>query len=243
MRLLLHRCLPVMQTAESHRFLSVIFNMPSSTPATIPLWLKLSYSAFMAVLVPVYWYNYGPTNFLYFCDVALFLALIAVWTEKSIYASMAAVGILLPQALWCLDFLGAAVGSPITGMTNYMFDQNLSLFLRGLSFFHFWLPFLLVYLVYQLGYAKHAFLYWTLLAWALVVFCYLFMPAPPAPPGMSHLPVNINYVYGIDDKGPQTWMSPIAWLGTLMVALPALLYAPAHFVLSRLFKPADRAFS
>ena len=34
----------------------------------IPLWLKLAYTAFMAVLVPVYLRNYGPTNFLYFCD-------------------------------------------------------------------------------------------------------------------------------------------------------------------------------
>jgi hypothetical protein len=32
--------------------------------ARIPLWLKLAYTAFMAVLVPVYWWNYGPTNFL-----------------------------------------------------------------------------------------------------------------------------------------------------------------------------------
>jgi hypothetical protein len=39
----------------------------------LPLALKLVYTAFMAVLVPVYWHYYGPTNFLYFCDVALFL--------------------------------------------------------------------------------------------------------------------------------------------------------------------------
>ena len=37
--------------------------------------LKVAYTAFMAVLVPVYWHHYGPTNFLYFCDVALFLTL------------------------------------------------------------------------------------------------------------------------------------------------------------------------
>jgi hypothetical protein len=29
----------------------------------MPLWLKLAYTAFMAVLVPVYWHYYGPTNF------------------------------------------------------------------------------------------------------------------------------------------------------------------------------------
>ena len=42
----------------------------------LPLWLKLVYTAFVAVLVPVYWYYYGPTNFLYFCDVALIISLV-----------------------------------------------------------------------------------------------------------------------------------------------------------------------
>ena len=41
----------------------------------VPLWLKLIFTAFMFVLVPVYWYYYGPTNFLYFCDVSLLLTL------------------------------------------------------------------------------------------------------------------------------------------------------------------------
>jgi len=30
----------------------------------IPLAIKLAFTAFMAVLVPVYWNKYGPTNFL-----------------------------------------------------------------------------------------------------------------------------------------------------------------------------------
>jgi len=45
----------------------------------IPLWLKLAYTAFMAVLVPVYLRNYGPTNFLYFCDFALIITLVGIW--------------------------------------------------------------------------------------------------------------------------------------------------------------------
>jgi len=47
----------------------------------IPLSLKLIFTVFMAVLVPFYWCTYGPSNFLYFCDVALFLTLIGTWTE------------------------------------------------------------------------------------------------------------------------------------------------------------------
>src|SRR5262249_42233071 len=38
--------------------------------------------AFMAVLVPVYLRNSGPTNFLYFCDVALIITLVGIWIES-----------------------------------------------------------------------------------------------------------------------------------------------------------------
>ena len=71
----------------------------------LPLWLKLVYTAFMVVLVPVYWYYYGPTNFLYFCDVALILTLVGIWIESPLLISMCAVGILAPQTLWVVDFL------------------------------------------------------------------------------------------------------------------------------------------
>ena len=80
----------------------------ASSANRLPLWLKLVYTAFMAVLVPVYWHYYGPTNFLYFCDVALILTLIGIWLESPLLVSMCAVGILLPQALWVVDFLGNA---------------------------------------------------------------------------------------------------------------------------------------
>ena len=81
-------------------------NLSSAPLATrIPPALKVTFTAFMAVLVPVYWSKYGPTNFLYFCDLALFLTLAAVWWENRLLASMAAVGIFLPQLLlWCGDF-------------------------------------------------------------------------------------------------------------------------------------------
>ena len=199
----------------------------------IPLAVKLTYTAFMAVLIPFYLKEYGATNFLYFCDVALFFTLAAVWTEKPILAAMPAVGILLPQALWCADFIGTAMNLPVNGMTAYMFDANIPKFARSLSFFHFWLPFLLVYLVYKLGYDTRALKYWTLLAWMLLLVCYLFMPAPPAP--NSATPVNINYVFGMNDKAAQTYMHPLSWLAMLMVLLPTVLYLPTHWALKRWF--------
>src|SRR5262249_13647659 len=101
----------------------------------IPLWVKLAYTLFVAVLVPYYWKAYGPTNFLYFCDVALLLGLAALWLESPLLASSAAVGILLPQTLWVADLVGNFFGRPITGMTAYMFRPDLSRLLRGLSLF------------------------------------------------------------------------------------------------------------
>ena len=212
---------------------------PAPAPARrVPLPVAVGFTAFMAVLVPVYWMNYGPTNFLYFCDVALFLTLISVWTHRPLPASAAAVGILIPQAVWVVDFLATAAGHPPLGMTAYMFDETRGLFLRGLSFFHFWLPFLLGYVVWKLGYDRRGLAVWTAAAWALLLVGYFLLPAPPAAPGMGHVPVNVNYVFGPSDAAPQTWVPPLAWLGGLLVGLPALVFAPTHFALKRLCRPA-----
>jgi len=197
----------------------------------LPLWLKLAYTAFMAVLVPVYWRNYGPTNFLYFCDVALIITLAGIWIESPLLVSMCAVGILASQALWVVDFLSNLIGVPLTGMTDYMFAADHSLFLRSLSLFHGWLPFLLVYLVWRLGYDRRGLAAWTALAWALVLICFFFMPPPRPDPGLT--PVNINYVWGMSDTAAQQWMPPAVWVAGLIVLLPALLYVPVHFLLRR----------
>lgn len=209
-----------------------------SQQSRIPLSVKLAYTAFVAVLVPYYWMTYGPTNFLYFCDVALLMTLVAVWKEDALLASAAAVGIVVPQIFWQIDFLGALVGWSPLGMTAYMFDPGIPLFARGLSFFHFWLPILLVWMVWRLGYDRRALPIWTVTAWVLMLFCYFLLPAPPAPVDDPNLPVNVNYVYGMSDESPQQWMPPLAYLSLMMIGLPLLAYMPTHFTLQRLFVPA-----
>ncbi|MGC3967705.1 MAG: hypothetical protein QM775_10135 [Pirellulales bacterium] len=198
----------------------------------IPLPVKLAYTAFVAVLVPVYWRDYGPTNFLYFCDVALLLTVVAVWRESSLLASIATIGIVVPQTLWMVDFLCELVGVRLTGMTGYMFDPGLPLFTRFLSFFHFWLPLFLLWLVRRLGYDRRALVWTTLGAWGLVLVCYFWMPPPPAPSDQPNLPVNINYVYGFGNER-QSWMPQPLYLALMMVVLPAGLYLPAHLLLRR----------
>jgi hypothetical protein len=197
----------------------------------IPLIVKIAYTAFVAILVPKYWMDYGPTNFLYFCDVALILALLAVWTERSLWASAACVGILIPQTIWMVDFLSSLLGVPLLGMTQYMFDGKIPLFTRGLSFFHFWLPLFLLYLVFRLGYDRRALAFWTILSVILLPACFFLLPPPPPPSGHPNLPVNINYVYGFSNDAPQAWMPQGLWLGTMLVALPLLVYWPTNRLL------------
>jgi hypothetical protein len=212
-------------------------------PNIIPLAAKVAGTAFLAVMVPVYWHTYGPTNFLWFCDAALLLTVAGMWWESSLLISMCAVGILLPQCLWLADFGSNLLGFHFLGLTGYMFDPQLSLFTRGLSLFHGWLPLLLLWLLFRLGYDKRALFAWTGLAAGLGLVCYFFTPPAGAHPANPNLPVNLNYLYGFNDQQPQHWVNQnlyvILWLGVLWL----VAFLPAHLVLRKLFAaPPPPAF-
>ncbi len=197
----------------------------------IPLWLKVAYTGFMVVLVPIYWHHYGPANFFFFSDLALFFVLAAIWLESPLLASMPAVGTLATQALWIADFIAVALGGKVTGMTGYMFDAGYPLYLRALSLFHLWLPVLLVFLVWRLGYETRAFRAWTIMAWGVLLFSYFLLP-PPAPDAAGTAR-NINYVYGFSDTEPQPLMPQWMWLTMLLAAYPLVIFLPAHLALRR----------
>jgi hypothetical protein len=203
----------------------------------IPLAVKVIYSAFVAVMVPYYWHAYGPQNFLYFCDVALLITFIGIWRESALLISMQAVGILLPQALWLMDFGSRLLGFHLLGMTDYMFNPKYTLFVRGLSLFHGWLPMLLVWLVYRLGYDRRALQYQTIVGTLLLLICY-FGFTPPGTLNSWRMPTNINYVFGTSDTQAQTAMPPLLRLGIMLAGMPVLLYLPTHWVLKKLMPKA-----
>src|SRR5207253_147768 len=88
----------------------------------VPLWLKVCFSVFLAVLVPVYWCFYGPANFLWFSDIALLVTLATLWLESRFLASMQAVSVVILDLLWVVDFVVRLVGGVhLTGITAYMF--------------------------------------------------------------------------------------------------------------------------
>jgi hypothetical protein len=186
----------------------------------LPRWLQLSFTAFVAVLVPIYWREYGPANFLWFSDIALFAIVVGLWTGHPLPASMTAVGVLLLESVWILDFaLLIVTGSSPVGLAEYMRDEDIPAGVRAVSLFHLVLPPLLLWMVHRLGYDRRAWLAETGLA--LVVLPVTYLVSPPEK--------NINWVFG--PAGVQTWLPPLAWLGLLMVTLPLLVYWPTHRLL------------
>ena len=187
----------------------------------IPLWLKVLYGLFLCVLVPVYWRHYGPTNFLWASDIALFLVFVAVWLEKPLPNSMMAIGVLPFELAWTVDFLA---GARLIGMASYMFNPDLPLYLRALSLYHLALPPVMVFLLYRLGYDRRALLAQTLLVWIVLPATYLL--TDPAD--------NINLVFGLS-REPQTSLPPLLYLALEMALLPIVVCLPAHLLLRRLF--------
>lgn len=191
----------------------------------LPRLVKLLASAFTAVLVPVYWVSYGPSNFLWFSDIALLATVVALWTESRLLVSTQAVSVLALELLWNVDFfVGVTTGVFVTGLSAYMVDSQIPLFVRSLSLFHIWLPVVLVWMLWRLGYDRRAVVVQTLVAWAVLPVCYL--ATDPSK--------NINWVFGVGEQVPQPWMPPGAYFGLLMVGFPCV-YFVTHFALSRLF--------
>src|SRR5262249_35340075 len=163
------------------------------------------------------------------CDIALLVTVAALWLESSLLASMQALAITVAQSLWIIDlFLQLATGIQVIHLADYMFDPTIPLFMRGLSLFHGWLPFLLLWMVWRLGYDRRALLFQTGLAWLMFVLSYLLTNGPTGPAG------NVNQVYGPSSNEVQTWMHPWLWLALLMTGVPLCFYLPTHLVFRKL---------
>jgi hypothetical protein len=192
------------------------------TEPLLPLWLKLAYSLFVAITLPIYWLKYGPRNFLWFSDIALFATAAALWLENALLASMMALAILIPEVVWNLSFFGALLlGRPVAGLADYMFDRNKPRYLRALSLFHVFLPLLLLWLVWRLGYDPDALMAQTVLSCLLLPLTYR----------LTDPETNINWVYGPFGR-PQRRLPPGVYLVLVMLFFPLMIYLPTHLFLN-----------
>jgi hypothetical protein len=199
----------------------------------IPLWLKISLTLFVCALVPIYWRDYGPGNFLSFCDLGLLLTVVGLWLNSPLLISMEAVALTLPQAFWIVDFI---TGGRIIHVSVYMFDSSIPLFTRLLSTFHIWLPVLLIYLVWRMGYVRRAAWIQTIVAVVVLIASYVLTDPRHPPLGYPDAVVNVNRVYGIQATQVQTWMPPLLFLGLHLLFWPLFFYLPTHLIFCRIFR-------
>ena len=191
----------------------------------ISLWIKIAYIVFVLVLIPVYWKHWGPANFLWFSDIALFVSGIALWTESKLLASMMAVGVLLPELYWNVELLVRLLtGYRLAGLTDYMWDKEKPLYLRLLSLFHVLLPAALILMLINFGYDTAAIYYQTLLAWIILFLTYQ-LTSPAA---------NINWVFGLGNT-PQHKISPRYFLLLMMMGYAIVIFLPTHLILDLIF--------
>jgi hypothetical protein len=193
---------------------------------TLPLWPKVAYTAFLAVIVPAYWIKNGPQNFLWFSDIALLVTGAALWLESSLLASAMLVGILLPELLWNVSYFGRLLtGARISTLADYMFDARKSHFMRGLSLLlHVVMPAALVWMLARLGYDARALAVQTALAWMVLPVTY----------ALTDPVKNINWVAGFGHP-PRRWFSPRTHLFALMLGFPIAVYVPTHLILRAIF--------
>ena len=192
----------------------------------IPLGLKIVYTLFVCTLVPIYWRQYGPANFLWFSDIALLALVPALWLENALLVSMMAISVVFFEALWNLDFFfHLATGKSLIGLSAYMFDPKIPLFIRSLSCFHIILPLLLPWALHRLGYDQRAFVFQTVVALVVVPLSYL----------LSNPQENVNWVYGFG-QNPQKMLPAPLFMILLMLLFPLIVYLPSHLLFTTMFR-------
>lgn len=200
---------------------------PDALKIMIPFWLKLGYTLLAVGILIIYWFRYGPGNYLWFSDIALILAVPALWLENGLLAGTLAVGVLLPEILWNLSFFSRLLtGVRITGISDYMFTPDRPLYLKALSLFHIPLPVILAWMIWVLGYDPRSLPCMALLAWIVLPLTY----------ALTDPHKNVNWVHGPGGEGVrQSRLHPFIYLGLLMIGFPVLVYLPTHFLLLTLF--------
>lgn len=192
----------------------------------LPLGLKIGYTIFMIVWIPSYWIFYGPANFLWLCDIANLILLVAIWRDSALLVSSQAVSVLLIQIAWVIDYGTAlAAGVHLIGGTEYMFDVNKPLWLRALSLFHIAIPPLLLWSLRRLGYDRRGWKLQTAIAWVVLPLSYVF-----GNPGS-----NLNWLWYLFGW-KQDLVSPLQFLPVAMLLYPLVLYLPSHALLRWLYR-------
>ena len=195
----------------------------------IPLWIKVLWTVGVIAWIPLYWRQYGPQNFLFFCDLGNLFITAGLWMESALIFSWQASGLLLFQTLFLIDLGGTFLsGRHWIGGTEYMFDPHIPLSIRLLSLFHAVTPPLLLWAIIRLGYDGRGWKYQTLTAWIVVPINYFWRPE-----------YDVNWARGLFFR-TQHAVPAAVYLLAYLVVVPLVIYFPTHLLLLRLSQQWER---
>jgi hypothetical protein len=200
--------------------------------ARIPFWLKVGWTAWVAVWAPAYAIHHGSAGalwqFLWFCDVANFVITAGLWLESPLLLSWQAVSVVLVQILYLVDVLTRLLlGFHPFGGTGFLFDGSTPPHIVVLSVtLHALTPVVLFWSLARLGYDRRALPLQIVATAVLLVISYGAGPAK-----------NVNWSHG-PFGGPQSVVPPAAYLAVAVAGYAILLYLPAHFFFSRVWPRA-----
>jgi hypothetical protein len=196
------------------------------TPFPALRWAAL---AFVLVLVPAYAVAYGPANFLFLCNLSVFLTAIGLWTGSRLLLSSQAVGLLAIATAWTVDLaLRLLLGRHVIGGTEYLWDPRVPLATRLLSFYHVAESAVLLYALRRLGYDRRGYLLQSAIAIAAVSAGRLLGPA-----------ANVNHAF-VDPIFRRAWGGAASHVAAVAGTLVLVVYPLTHLALARAFRPADR---
>lgn len=192
----------------------------------IPEWLRWCAAVWLVFWMTVYWWYWGPGNFLRLCDVAVIVSCIGLWTSNSLLISSQAVGTLLVNLLWALDAGGRFFfGRHPIGGTEYLFDLRYPLWIRLLTLFHLVSPPLLLWALHRVGYSRRGWL----LQSAITVAAF-------AATRWTSPELNINFAFR-DPFFRRAWGAAPVHIAVSALFLVVVAYLPTHLFLRHVFPP------
>jgi hypothetical protein len=199
----------------------------ASKPAAanpFPTWMRWSALIFLALWLAIYLKYWGPTTFLFLCDIAVILTCIGIFTGNALLLSSQAVSSLVVDTIWLIDIVTKLIfNRHIIGGTEYFFDPNYPLWVRLISTFHVAMPFILIAAIRRTGYDRRALKLQFAIAAAAMIASRFAAPAR-----------NINFAFADPFLHKQWGPAPIH-VAAMLIGLTIVIYIPTHAVLSRVF--------
>ncbi len=187
--------------------------------------LRIAALVWLVVWIPIYWRTWGASNFLQFCDIAVILTCVGLLANSRLLLSSQAV--VSPR----VDLAGMVDAASqlffrhrLTGGTDYLFAAQYPLAIRLLSLFHVVLPFLLIWVLYRVGYDSRGFVLQSVVTAVAFAASRFTTPAK-----------NMNFAF-TDPFFRRQWGPPAVHIAVSLLFMILAVYLPTHIFLQKFFR-------